>query len=74
MPKLEVKLTDFGFATNFDKNLKDVLGSPYYMPPEIIMEDHYDSKVDIWSAGIVAFQILSGKLPFNGDSKNEVYT
>ena len=33
---LQIKLTDFGFATYFDGELDDVLGSPMYMPPEIV--------------------------------------
>lgn len=33
---LEIKLTDFGFATYFDSKLSEVLGSPIYMPPEIV--------------------------------------
>lgn len=75
LENLDIKLTDFGFATYFDskKNLSEVLGSPLYMPPEIVNKKEYDSKVDIWSAGVVAFILLCGKPPFMGDSKDEVY-
>ena len=70
--KLDIKLTDFGFATYFNESdkLEEVLGSPLYMPPEIINHQHYDSKVDIWSAGVVAHILLSGKPPFVGDNKD----
>jgi calcium-dependent protein kinase len=72
---LEIKLTDFGFATYFDEKTKldEVLGSPIYMPPELVDKQNYCSKVDIWSAGIVTFIMLSGKPPFLGDSKADVY-
>ena len=72
---LEIKLTDFGFATYFEEKSKldEVLGSPIYMPPEIVDRQSYGSKVDIWSAGIVTFIMLSGKPPFLGDSKADVY-
>ena len=72
---IEIKLTDFGFATYFDSKAKldEVLGSPIYMPPEIVAHQKYDSKVDIWSSGIVVYILLSGKAPFVSDSKEEVY-
>ena len=71
---LEIKLTDFGFATYHDKkNLKDVLGSPMYMAPEIIKREKYDHKVDCWSIGVVTYVLLTGCTPFDGNSKEEVY-
>ena len=72
---LSVKLTDFGFATFFDENdlLDEVLGSPIYMSPEIVMRKKYDPKVDTWSAGIVAYILLCGRPPFTGTNKEEVY-
>lgn len=72
---LYIKLTDFGFATYFNQKdqLDEVLGSPIYMPPEIVNHQKYDSKVDIWSAGCVTFVMLTGKPPFFGSSKAEVY-
>lgn len=50
-----------------------MLGSPIYMPPEIINQKDYDSKVDIWSTGIVTYVLLTGKPPFFGNSREEVY-
>ena len=75
MDEIYIKLTDFGFATYFDEKekLDEVLGSPLYMPPEIVMKHKYDEKVDIWSAGVVTFILLSGKPPFVGNTKDEVY-
>ena len=72
---LQIKLTDFGFATYFDEKDKmdEVLGSPLYMPPEIVKHEKYTSKVDVWSAGVVAYILLCGRPPFFGTSKDEVY-
>lgn len=72
---LNVKLTDFGFACFFkkDKGLKQVLGSPLYMAPEIVQEQTYDSKVDIWSVGVIAHILLSGCPPFFGKTKLDIY-
>lgn len=72
-----VKITDFGFAKCYDpfnfEGFDDVLGSPLYMAPEIVKKLKYDSKVDIWSLGVVAYIILSGKPPFPGKSKEEIF-
>ena len=43
------------------------------MPPEIVNKQKYDEKVDVWSAGVVCFILLSGKPPFIGNTKDEVY-
>ena len=43
------------------------------MPPEIVKGEPYDEKVDIWSAGVVVFVMLSGKPPFSGPDKPGVY-
>ena len=68
---LNIKITDFGFACFFDptEGLKDVLGSPLYMAPEIIKEKKYDQRVDVWSCGVIAYILLSGRPPFRGKAK-----
>ena len=50
-----------------------MLGSPLYMAPEIVQEQAYDAKVDIWSVGVIAHIMLSGRPPFFGKSKQEIY-
>lgn len=74
--KLDLKITDFGFAKFYDPRdggLKESLGSPLYMAPEIVKNLAYDTKVDIWSLGVVAYILLSGKPPFNGRSKEQIF-
>ena len=65
------KLTDFGFACVMDpqRKINLSLGSPLYMAPEVINSDNYDSKVDIWSLGVIMYILLTGKVPFPGQSK-----
>ena len=67
---LEIKITDFGCSTWIKHTTKknDLIGSTYYMAPEIVTHQDYDSKVDIWSAGVILFQLLSGHLPFEGNT------
>lgn len=71
---LNVKLTDFGFATFFDPKLKMSLslGSPLYMAPELVMEQEYDQKVDVWSLGCIMYILLSGAPPFTGKTKEDI--
>ena len=71
-----LKITDFGFAQAYDpKNglMTAKLGSPLYMAPEIIKETPYDCAVDIWALGVLCYIMLSGKPPFKGRSKDEIF-
>lgn len=43
------------------------------MAPEIIKRLAYDSKIDIWSVGVMTYILLSGKPPFNGQTKEEIF-
>lgn len=44
------------------------------MAPEIVKKQSYDHKVDVWSAGVVIYAMLSGRLPFFGNRKDQVYS
>ena len=70
-----IKLVDFGFAEVFNpkKGLKEVLGTPLFIAPEIISGKNYNSKADIWSLGIVTYFLLSGNPPFDGDDRDELF-
>jgi len=65
-----LKATDFGLATNFEAGEKftRLCGTPAYMAPELIQRD-YGPEVDCWAAGVVAYQLLTGRLPFQGRAK-----
>ena len=73
--KFMIKLTDFGFATHFSETRKHhlSLGSPLYMAPELCREQSYDNKVDVWAVGVIVYVLLTGKPPFSGRSKEEIY-
>jgi serine/threonine protein kinase len=73
---LDLKITDFGFAKCYDPSeggLTETLGSPLYMAPEIIKKLEYNCSVDIWALGVMTYIMLSGKPPFKGRSKDEVF-
>ena len=64
----DIKIIDFGLSTKIPETgkVKGCLGTPYYVAPEVLTEEFYDSKCDCWSAGVIAYLILSFQLPFMG--------
>jgi predicted Ser/Thr protein kinase len=69
------KLMDFGIAKREDANLTQTgtfLGTPSYASPEQIKEGHATARSDIFSFGVMVFEMLSGTLPFPGTSINTI--
>jgi len=67
----DVRISDFGLALNVGAETTQItgVGSPAYMSPEQIREELVDYRTDIYSLGVVAYQMLSGRLPFQGSNK-----
>ena len=65
-----VRLADFGFASPLNKGekLSHGVGSRFYIAPEILNQNAYDHKIDVWSATIVIYILVSGEMPYNGNS------
>jgi serine/threonine-protein kinase len=67
----QVKVTDFGIARITDSSKTKtgmVLGTPSYMSPEQLSGKKIDGRSDLFSLGVTLFQLITGKLPFEGDS------
>ncbi|CAD8056841.1 unnamed protein product [Paramecium sonneborni] len=64
----EVRLADFGFAVHQDKvGIEDKqfqIGSPLYMSPETLLKNEYNYKTDLWSLGVLFFEMIFGVVPF----------
>lgn len=68
-----INVIDFGLAQCVQKDtvMHDVAGSIYYIAPEVL-EGSHTLKADIWSCGVIAFVVLSGYAPFDGNSDAEI--
>ena len=67
--KPNIKLIDFGFACHIPKNgyMEQYFGTPIYTAPEIIQNWSYSEKIDLWSIGVILFNMTTGCQPFNTD-------
>ena len=62
-----VMLCDFGFARAMSQHttvLTSVKGTPLYMPPELVQEQPYNHTADLWSLGIILYELFCGQPPF----------
>lgn len=71
-------LCDFGIARLLDKDTVtttgQLLGSPAYMAPEHIKGQHVDSRSDLFSLGVLMYELCSGELPFRGKNPHDTLT
>ncbi|KAH0996438.1 hypothetical protein GBA52_020302 [Prunus armeniaca] len=69
-----VKVADFGLSRSLHPGdyAETVCGSPLYMAPEVLQFERYDGKVDMWSVGVILFELLNGCPPFPGRTNVQV--
>lgn len=82
-PEGRIKVLDFGLAKTYDRDksnetaathLGRVIGTPAYMSPEQARGKDTDHRTDIWSFGCIMYQMLTGRLPFEGETATDTLT
>jgi len=68
-----LKLADFGFAKEIGLRTHSICGTPEYIAPEIIQNKGHSLEVDWWALGILIYEMLTGKPPFQDVDKNALY-
>ena len=61
---------DLGFAKIVEESTGTILGTPMYMAPELFEGKKYTNIADLWSVGVVLYELLFGKLPFDARSRS----
>lgn len=74
-PDSAVKLCDFGISRILlaDIEVREVLGTPDYVAPEILQYEPISLATDMWSVGVLTYVLLTGHSPFGGDTKQETF-
>ena len=72
-----VKLGDFGIVKvleNTKSKAETMIGTPYYFSPEMCKGEQYDEKTDVWSLGVLLYEMCQLEYPFSGKSIAELTT
>jgi len=70
----DIKIADFGWSVHAPSSRRTTLcGTLDYLPPEMIEGHSHDDKVDVWNVGVLCFELLVGKPPFEAPTNHETY-
>lgn len=71
-----LKLCDFGISRIVQEGgkVREILGTPDYVAPEVLQYEPLSLQTDIWSVGVLTYVLLTGCSPFGGDTKQETFS
>ncbi|XP_029461931.1 serine/threonine-protein kinase 17B [Rhinatrema bivittatum] len=74
-PRGDVKIVDFGMSRKIgtSSELREIMGTPEYVAPEILNYEPITTATDVWSIGVISYMLLTGESPFLGADKQETY-
>ncbi|XP_071401647.1 serine/threonine kinase 17a like [Centroberyx affinis] len=74
-PLGDIRIVDFGLSRRMDNvtEVREILGTPEYVAPEILSYEPISTATDMWSIGVLIYVMLTGESPFLGDNKQETY-
>ncbi|XP_010884001.2 serine/threonine-protein kinase 17A [Esox lucius] len=75
VPLGDIKIVDFGLSrmVNSSQELREIMGTPEYVAPEILNYEPISTATDMWSIGVLAYVMLTGISPFLGEDKQETF-
>ncbi|GFO31565.1 serine/threonine-protein kinase 17a [Plakobranchus ocellatus] len=74
-PDGDIKICDLGFAclTNTGEDIRDIIGTPDYVAPEVLDYEPLNIQTDMWSLGVLTYVMLTACSPFAGDNQQETF-
>ncbi|KAK7939930.1 hypothetical protein WMY93_003256 [Mugilogobius chulae] len=74
-PLGDIRIVDFGLSRRMDSitEVREILGTPEYVAPEILNYEPISTATDMWSIGVLIYIMLTGESPFLGDTKQETF-
>nr|XP_046271718.1 serine/threonine kinase 17a like [Scatophagus argus] len=74
-PLGDIRIVDFGLSRRMDNitEVREILGTPEYVAPEILNFEPISTATDMWSIGVLTYVMLTGESPFLGDDKQETF-
>ncbi|XP_066497363.1 serine/threonine-protein kinase 17B [Hoplias malabaricus] len=74
-PLGDIKIVDFGLARRLGSTgeLREILGTPEYVAPEILNYEPISTASDLWSVGVITYMLITGESPFAGEDKQQTF-
>lgn len=71
----QIRIADFGWSVHtLNDRRKTMCGTLDYLPPEMVLKKHHDEKVDYWSVGVLCYEFLVGRPPFETKTQEDTYS